>query len=75
MQNALAQTVKWSLYRLNNRMSRVAWLALGLIALAIFAYFLMVNPQINRLQALKSQQAKQASCMRQLAKPIIWIIM
>ena len=60
MQNALAQTFKWSLYRLNKSMSRVAWLALGLIALAIFAYCLMVNPQINRLQALKSQ-ASQAT--------------
>ena len=58
MQNALAQTVKWSLYRLNNRMSRVAWLALGLLALAIFAYFLMVNPQINTLHALKSQASQ-----------------
>ena len=44
MQNALAQTFKWTLYRLNNRMSRVDWLALGLIALAIFAYCLMVYP-------------------------------
>lgn len=65
MQNALAQTFKWSLYRLNNSMSRVAWLALGLIALAIFGYCLMVNPQINRLQALK----QQANLATQLHKP------
>ena len=65
MQNALAQTFKWSLYRLNNSMSRVAWLALGLLALAIFGYCLMVNPQINRLQALK----QQANLATQLHKP------
>ena len=66
MQNTLAQTFKWTLYRLNNRMSRVTWLASGLIALAIFAYYLMVNPQIKKLQALKIQ-ASQAS---QLHAPI-----
>ena len=60
MQNTLAPTFKWSLYRLNNRMSRVAWLAVGLIALAIFAYCLMVNPQINKLQALKLQASQAA---------------
>ena len=66
MQNALAQTFKWSLYRLNNRMSRVALLALGLLALVIFGYCLIVNPQINRLQALK----QQANLATQLHKPI-----
>ena len=60
MQNALAQTFKWSLYRLNNHMSRVAWLALGLLALAIFGYCLLVNPQINKLQALKLQASQAA---------------
>ena len=66
MQSALAQTFKWTLYRLNNRMSRVAWLAVGLIVLTIFAYCLMVYPQLNKLQALKIQ-ANQAS---QLHAPI-----
>lgn len=66
MQNTLVQTFKWTLYRLSNRMSRVAWLAVSLIALAIFAYFLMVYPQINKLQSLKIQ-ASQAS---QLHAPI-----
>ena len=60
MQNALAQMFKWSLHRLNNRISRVAWLALGLIVLAIFAYCLMVYPQMNKLQALKSQASQAA---------------
>ena len=60
MQNMLVPRFKWTLYRLNNRMSRLAWLAVGLMVLAIFAYCLMVNPQINRLHALKLQ-ASQAN--------------
>ena len=66
MQNTLAQMFKWSLYRINNRMSRVAWLAVSLLVLAIFAYCLMVYPQINKLQALKIQSSQAA----QLHAPI-----
>ena len=58
MQSALAQTFKWTLYRLINRTSRVVWLAVGLIAVAIFAYFLIVNPQLKKLQALKIQASQ-----------------
>lgn len=60
MQSALAQTFKWSLYRLINRTSRVVWLAVGLLTLVIFAYGLIVYPQLNSLQALKLQ-AKQTT--------------
>ena len=66
MQNALAQRFKWTLHRLINSTSHMAWLALGLFALVIFGYCLIVYPQINRLQALKSQ-ASQAT---QLHVPI-----
>jgi Tfp pilus assembly protein PilO len=62
MQSAISQTFKWTVYRLINRASHVAWLAVGLFALAIFAYGLIVYPQMNRLQALK-QQARLATQM------------
>ena len=65
MQNMLVPRFKWTLYRLNNRMSRVAWLAIGLMVLAVFAYCLLVYPQINRLQALR----QQANLATQMDKP------
>jgi Tfp pilus assembly protein PilO len=65
MQNALAQSFKWMLYRLTGRISRVAWLAAGLLALAIFAYGLIVYPHMNRLQTLK----QQANLAAQMDKP------
>ncbi len=55
MQYTLTQTVQWTLYRLFNRMSHVAWLAVGLITLAIFVYALVHYPLMNRLQTLKRQ--------------------
>ncbi len=67
MQSAISQTFKWTVYRLINRASHVAWLAVGLLALAIFAYGLIVYPQMNRLQALK-QQANLATQMHKPSK-------
>ncbi len=65
MQSAISQTFKWTVYRLINRASHVAWLAVGLLALAIFAYGLIIYPQMNRLQALK----QQANLATQMHKP------
>lgn len=57
MHHPLIHTVKWAIYRLINRISHVAWLALGLIVLAAFIVCLINYPLIRSLQTLKLQSS------------------
>lgn len=57
-QHALMQSLKWILHRLMNRLSHVAWLATGLLMLAIFSYFFIHYPLMSTLQTLKLQSSQ-----------------
>ena len=69
MHHPLIHTVKWAMYRLINRISHVAWLALGLMVLAAFIVCLINYPLIHSLQTLQLQSSQASTLPTLTSQP------